>query len=128
MQSIIQSPDMIYVFYMLIALGVFLLFTGVTQFLRRDESQGEAKSRRMQMIAKGAKTAELLALLKPENANKGFGRLPLFGDLPKLILQAGLTFRPMTFLMFCGAATIVAFFVAVQFLAPLPSIALSIGL
>ena len=42
---------------LLIALGVFLAFTGIVQILSRSEKASEARSRRMKMIEKGA-TAE----------------------------------------------------------------------
>ena len=123
MEKILQSPDMIYVYYTLIALGTFLVFTGVSQFLTPGESRKETRSRRMRMIAKGATTADVLALLKPDHKGGLLSRIPVFGELPKLILQAGFTIRPARFLFLCGAIAAVALVVGVQFLAPLQAIA-----
>ena len=43
------------------------------------------------MIAKGATTEEILAILKPEETQSFASRLPLVGDLPLVLRQAGIT-------------------------------------
>ena len=53
MDALLTSPDMIYVIYTALALGIFLLFTGVIQVLSRGENPSEVRNRRMRMIAKG---------------------------------------------------------------------------
>ena len=61
-----ENQEMAYLIYCGIALGVLLAFTGVAQMSSRTENRAEAKSRRMRMLAQGRSTAELLALLKPQ--------------------------------------------------------------
>ncbi len=45
MIALLQSQDLVYVIFIGVALGVFLMFTGITQVLSRREAQTEAKSR-----------------------------------------------------------------------------------
>lgn len=104
-------------------MGSFLVFTGVTQFLTPGESRKETRSRRMQMIAKGATAADVLALLKPDHKGGFLSRIPFFGELPKLILQAGFTFRPARFLFVCGLITATALALSIQVFAPIQAIA-----
>jgi tight adherence protein B len=125
MESLLNSSDMIYVYYTLIALGSFLVFTGMIQLFTPGESGTETRSRRMRMIAKGANTATILALLKPAQSGGSLSRLPLFGDLPKLILQAGFSIRPARFLFVCGVIASLSLFLMVQFFAPIQAIALA---
>lgn len=109
MLEFFQNQDLVYLIYAGIALGVFLVFTGISQVLSRGESGNEARSRRMRMIAKGATTAEILALLKPEPDTGPLSRLPLLGDLPKLMRSAGLTMAPTTLMFLCLVAGVAGF-------------------
>ena len=98
-------PDAIYLLYAGIALGAFMLFTGIAQFLSRGENPQEARSRRMKMIAAGATTEEVLAVLKPVHSQTLFSRLPFVGDLPSMLHKAGITMSPTAFLGICALAT-----------------------
>jgi tight adherence protein B len=109
MGNLIQNQDMVYVIYAGIALGVFLLFTGVTQALSRSENSDEAKNRRMRMINKGATTAEILALLKPPLQGGPLSQLPFIGDLPKAMRRAGMTMAPPTLAFLCLLAAVATF-------------------
>lgn len=130
MSTLIENPDFVYVLYTGLALGVFLAFTGMAQMLKRGENSTEAKSRRMRMIAKGNSTAELLAVLKPGDTGGALNNLPFIGDLPKALLQAGFTIKPMAFLSLCGAIFLMVLLMAMQFLGAPESLlaAVSIGL
>lgn len=119
MGNLIQNQDVAYVIYAGVALGVFLLFTGITQALSRSENSDEAKSRRMRMISKGATTSEILAVLKPPQKEGPLRRLPFIGDLPKKMRMAGLTLAPGTFVILCFALGLGAFVAGIVFLGPL---------
>ena len=81
--------------------GILLLISGLFQLLRRSEDRSEARNRRLRMIRAGKSNEEILALLRPA-ANRGlFSRLPLLGDLPDMLSQAGMTITPRSFLTFC---------------------------
>lgn len=100
-------PDAIYLLYAGIALGVFMLFTGMAQFASRGENPQEARSRRMKMIAAGASTEEVLAVLKPLHQKTFFSKLPLVGDLPEMLHKAGISLTPIGFLGICALASFV---------------------
>ncbi len=127
MGGLIQNQDIVYVIYIGLALGVFLLFTGVAQALSRSENSSEARSRRMRMINKGATTAEVLALLKPEQQDGLLSRLPYVGDLPKALRHAGLTIAPASFVLLCIAAAGLIFAAAFGFVGALPAAAIGFG-
>lgn len=103
----LQEQELIYFIYCGIAVGVLLVFSGIMQMISRREGPKEAKNRRMRMIDKGSSTAELLAVLKPTQHKGLLSRLPLYGDLSKTLLQAGIAIQPPRFLLFC----VVLFFV-----------------
>ncbi len=107
MNEFLNSQDVIYLVYIGIAVGVFFLFTGLVQLTSRREQLGEAKSRRMKMIAKGRSTAEILAVLKPEEKKSLFSSVPLIGDLNRDLRQAGIIMRAQAFLMLCFIGTII---------------------
>lgn len=109
MGSLIQNADLVYVIYAGIALGVFLLFTGITQSLSRNENTDEARNRRMRMINKGASTAEILAILKPVQHGGPLSQLPFIGDLPKAMRRAGITMAPSTLAALCLLVTVAIF-------------------
>ncbi|OOY06271.1 type II secretion system F family protein [Thioclava sp. F28-4] len=130
MWEIIEKDLAAYVAYSGIALGVLLALTGGLHLLNRTETSGEAKSRRMKMIAKGRDTEEMLALLKP-NPRKGWiARLPKRFDLPRLLHRAGFRIGPDKFLLICAALAIGSFVLALAPLGPLraASAAVTIGL
>ena len=58
------------------------------------------------MIQKGASTEEILAILKPEEKRTFMNRLPLIGDLPMVLRQAGITMSSGAFLTTCFAGFI----------------------
>lgn len=128
MAGLLEQQEMVYVIYVGLALGVFLVLTGMTQLLSRGENRAETKSRRMQMIAKGATTEEILALLKPVHKGGVLTRLPFIGDLPKLILQSGLTIRPAKFLFLCTLVTVGLAFVGASLYGPLRAIPAAFGI
>jgi len=104
--------------YMVMAgmfLGILMLFTGLGQLIRRGENRQEARNRRLRMIERGASNEEILALLKPEAPLGLLGRLPLVGDLPQALAQAGLTVPADRFLLISGFGVAAIGFVAALF-------------
>jgi tight adherence protein B len=95
-----------YVIYTGIALGALLLFTGLSQFFSRGENASEARSRRLKMISEGATTADILAVLKPENQRTLLSGLPLLGNLPEILRKAGFSISPAKFILFCWMITL----------------------
>lgn len=93
--------------YVGFALSAFLIVTGVFQLLSRRENQSEARSRRMDMIAKGATAEQVLAALKPRAKRTGWERVPVLGAVPGMMRQAGLTAPASRFLLICGALSVV---------------------
>ena len=107
MTRLLEHPDALFWVYTGLALGIFVLLTGVYQLVRRSENRHEARSRRMRMVAEGASTAEILAVLKPKERGHWMRRLPFVGDLPQVMRQAGMTGSPTTVLMLCGFLSVV---------------------
>lgn len=99
------------ILYIGVVVGVLLAFEGLRQLFSTRGRREEARSRRMQMIAQGATTEEILAILKPEEKKSFASRLPLVGDLPLVLRQAGIAMSSGAFL-----TTIFAGFVAVSLL------------
>ena len=128
MDALLTSPDMIYVIYTALALGIFLLFTGVIQVLSRGENPSEMRNRRMRMIGKGATTTELLAVLKPDQKRGLLSRLPFIGDLPSMMRKAGIRVAPTRLILLCLMASLLILVVSVQFVSPLKAIAAALGL
>lgn len=114
MQALLDTQEFVYVLYTGLALGVFLLFTGLIQLMSRRENLSEAKSRRMRMIAKGTSTADLLAVLKPPERGDILTRLPFVGNLRRDLLQAGILMGPWRFLQLCGLLTAIAVAIGLQ--------------
>lgn len=101
-----------------IFLGVLLAFEGLRQILTRSESLGEARNRRMRMIAAGASTEDLLRILKPTTDTWRLSGLPLIGSLPQDLRRAGMTIAPGLFVTIClGALVTIA--VAASLMVPL---------
>lgn len=81
-------------------LGALLLIEGIRQLLTRRETDSEARSRRMKMVAAGTDTAERLSVLAPPEAGGS-------GSLTKLMVSVGLTRSPALYLsmaLVCAAA------------------------
>jgi len=96
---LIQNVELLVYLGMLV--GVLLVFEGIRQMFSTRTRRDEARSRRMQMISKGATTEEILAILKPEEKQSFATRLPLVGDLPLVLRQAGVTMSSGAFLTTC---------------------------
>lgn len=117
MQEILESLrqiDLQFVVYISAFVGVLLFIEGLRQMFSRSANAEQAKSRRMQLIQKGASTEEILKILKPTEKKSFVERLPFVGDLPVVLRQAGITMAPGAFLMTCLAATVAVFVICTQ--------------
>ena len=114
--------------YIGIFIGVLLVFEGLHQMLTRSETEKEARSRRMKMVASGLTAQERLGLLKPQETQWPLHRLPLVGRLPAQLRQAGMTVRPDLFLAACIALAAVTVVIASVFLGPLLAVVGGIAL
>jgi tight adherence protein B len=94
------------IIYVGIFLGVLLIFDGFWQMMPRSEEAGQARNRRMRMIAGGASTQQVLGLLKPAERKWGLSGIPLLSTLPQDLQQAGFSIKPGLFLAIGLAATI----------------------
>lgn len=112
----LREIDLQFVIYVGAVVGGFLIFEGLRQLLSRSANAEHAKSKRMQLIQKGATTEEILKILKPEEKKSFVERLPFFGDLPVVLRQAGITMAPGAFLVTCLAAAVAIFVVSAQFM------------
>ncbi|MCV2865631.1 type II secretion system F family protein [Albidovulum sediminicola] len=113
--------------YVGIFVGVLIAYEGVRQLLTRTETSGAARSRRMKMIAGGATTEDVLRLLRPSVDRWVLARLPLIGDLPVVLRQAGLTLSPAVVLTGCLAAAIVFAVAGSTFIGALPAAAVALA-
>lgn len=126
----LQDLPVEYVNYLIYAgtfLGILIAFTGLAQLIKRGENVTEARSRRMKMIQQGATTDEIFALLKPDYSRSLLSRVPLIGNLPQMMSQAGMTMAPDRFLTLCGFATAILMFVGALFYPPWQTLAIAIG-
>ncbi|MEM7720018.1 MAG: type II secretion system F family protein [Pseudomonadota bacterium] len=106
------------ILYIGVVVGALIVFEGVRQLFSTRMRREEVRSRRLQMIAKGATTEEILAILKPEEKQSFASRLPLIGDLPQVLLQAGITMSSGAFLTTSFAGFLIAFVVFMQLTNP----------
>lgn len=102
-EIILNNVDGQFFVYAGIVVGVLLVFEGLRQMIFGRAPKQEARSRRMRMIQKGATTEEILAILKPEDKKTFASSLPLVGDLPKVLRQAGVSMSSGAFLTTCFA-------------------------
>lgn len=116
------SQDGVFFLFIVLALGVFLAFTGITQLLSRSESQSDARNRRMKMLASGASQEEIMAVLKPDATGS---RLPFVGALPKALRQSGLGIGVRQFILLCLMLFLATGLLAYQLL-PVPQ-AVAVG-
>lgn len=124
----LQDQEVVYLVYVGVALGVFLLVTGIGQLLNRSENHAEARNRRMRMIRKGASTEEVLALLKPPEEARLLSRIPFLGHLPREMRRAGMTLSPGRFLLFCALGCVAAGIAAIQVLPPIQALVAAVAL
>jgi len=101
---VIQNLELLV--YLGVLVGVLLVFEGIRQMFSVRTRRDEARSRRMQLISKGATTEEILAILKPEEKQSFASRLPLVGDLPFVLRQAGVTMSSGAFITTCSTGFI----------------------
>lgn len=125
MWSGFENDWMAYLAYSGIAPGVLLALTGGLHLLSRTETRGEAKSRRVKLIAKGHDAEELLQLLKPAPRQGWIARLPRRFDLPHLLHRSGLRIAPDRFVLICAVLGAAGFILA--YAPPGPLRALSIA-
>ncbi|TNC59409.1 type II secretion system F family protein [Rubellimicrobium roseum] len=124
----LEQQEIVYAVYVGIALGAFLLITGLAQLLSRSETGIEARNRRMRMIRKGATTEEVLALLKPSNEASLINRLPFLGHLSKDMRRAGMTMEPGRLLLLSLMSGALVGVFALGVLPPLQAGLLALGL
>lgn len=102
-------------------LGALLLIEGMRQLASRRETDSEARSRRMRLIAGGTQIEERLEILLPgDGSHKRF----LGMDLGSMLVASGLPQQPMIF----GLGALVLFCLASLVLKPLVGTFVAIGL
>lgn len=107
--DLLTGADLSLLAYAGIFLGVLMAFDGLRQLISRSESLGEARNRRMRMIARGAKTEDVLRLLKPDEHRWTIAGLPFLGTLGPDLQKAGLTIAPGLFVaLSLGAGLVTA--------------------
>ena len=106
LQELLNDIDPQLVVYVGAVVGGLLILEGLRQMVTGSGRREEARSRRMKMIQKGVSTEEILAILKPEEKRSFFNRLPLIGDLPLVLRQAGIYMSSGAFLTTCFAGFI----------------------
>ncbi|WP_371060563.1 type II secretion system F family protein [Rhodosalinus sp. 5P4] len=108
-----------------IFLGVLVAFEGLRQALSAGEDRREARNRRMRMIEAGKSPEDILALLKPEPKTGFLARLPLVGNLPVALSQAGIAMSPRLFVLAGLSGFAVFASVSSSVLGPLPGLSLA---
>ena len=103
--DILQRVDPGWLLFIGVFLGALLLIEGLRQLLSRRETNDEARSRRMRMVAAGTDIRERLEILAPQRKTRGRTAF----DFTGLLLAAGLPPRPGAFAF---AALVVAAAVA----------------
>lgn len=103
LQELLTKVDLQFAIYVGGVVGALLILEGMRQIFSRRGRREQARSRRMQMIQKGATTEEILAILKPEEKRTLANRLPMVGDLPLVLRQAGVSMSSGAFLTTCFA-------------------------
>lgn len=103
--DILQRVDPGWLLFIGVFLGALLLIEGLRQLLSRRETNDEARSRRMRMVAAGTDIRERLEILAPQRKTRGRNAF----DFTGLLLAAGLPPRPGAFAF---AALVVAAAVA----------------
>lgn len=105
--TLAPTSELMTLIYAGIFLGALAAFEGLRQVISRTETNGEARNRRMRMIAKGAHAKKALGLLKPTPDRWILGGVPMIGSLPKSLRLAGKTTKPWAFLIICLAAAVI---------------------
>lgn len=93
MNDILSRIDPGWLLFIGVFLGALLLIEGLRQLLSRRETDQEARSRRMKMVAAGTDIRERLDILAPQPRGRSGGG----ADLTRLLLAAGLPPRPGSF-------------------------------
>jgi len=94
MSDLLSRIDPGWIIFIGVFLGALLLVEGLRQLSSRRETDAEARSRRMRLIAKGMHLAERLEILLPE---EGTGKQFLGLNLGQRLMAAGLPQQPMGF-------------------------------
>jgi tight adherence protein B len=97
----VAGLDARFIMYIGLFLGILATVEGLRQFFSPAERQDEAKGRRIKLIQSGKSTEDILNILKPKENTGLLSRLPLIGNLPALLRQAGLTIPPTVFVVTC---------------------------
>lgn len=94
MRDLLERIDPGWLIFIGVFLGALLLVEGLRQLSSRRETNSEARTRRMRLIAKGTTVAERLDILLPED---GSGRQFLGLNLGQRLVAAGLPSQPVLF-------------------------------
>jgi tight adherence protein B len=106
MTNVVSAELLNYLTLSCVFVGIFLLVSGLAQLARRGENQTEARNRRLRMIRDGVTGEERLELLRPQNSLGLLSRIPLYGELPEMLVQAGLPISAQTFVSLSALGTL----------------------
>lgn len=125
MTDLLSRIDPGWLIFIGVFLGMLLLVEGTRQVLSRRETDAEARTRRMRMLAKGTDARERLELLAPQrSAGSMIGQI----DFNGLLVAAGLPPRPMLFIAGAVVATGAVTVVTEMAIGPLAALLFAVAL
>ena len=121
MTDILSRIDPGWLLFVGVFLGALLLIEGMRQLLSRRETNTEARSRRMRMVAAGTDVAERLSVLAPRQAGEG-------GSLAALMTSVGLNRSPALYALVALVCAAALTAMLLQLIGLIPAIVTSISL
>lgn len=102
-------------------LGALLLIEGLRQLLSRRETNAEARSRRMKMVAAGTDVGERLSVLAPQKTGES-------GSLTELMVSVGLNRSPILYVTVALASAAALAGALYQMIGLVPAVLLALAL
>ena len=121
MTDILSRIDPGWLLFVGVFLGALLLIEGMRQLLSRRETNTEARSRRMRMVAAGTDVAERLSVLAPRQAGEG-------GSLAALMTSVGLNRSPALYALVALVCAAALTAMLLQLIGLIPAIVTSLSL
>ena len=112
--------------YVGIFLGVIVLFEGIRQMVFSHDAGDRIRSKRFKSLERRLSTDKATTLLLPLPQKTPLSRIPVYGNLPAKMQQAGMAMKPVVFLGISGLIAALIFVVFSLTLGLVPALFLSI--
>jgi len=105
----LQNLDPMYFVSLGLFISAWIIFEGLRQFFNTGKADAQIKSKRLKKLSKQHSAEDILSDLRRGATVNPWSRVPIFGNIPAKMQQAGVSMKPWPFMLICLGISVLIF-------------------